>query len=129
MMVVAFDVRAEVVAAFTGDKARLASVIDGLAARDLPTRAADALMLAASFAQAGKGFDTEVQLLSDGVVEEDLPSVPCPIAFVRVGTGDENQGVSSVQVSRALGEKAQVFVHVENGAKRAADRDVSLRRA
>jgi Ca-activated chloride channel homolog len=128
MMVVAFDARAEVAAAFTSDRSRLVAVVDGLAARDLPTRAADALMLAVSFAQASKGFDTEIHVLSDGVVADELPSVPCPVTYVRIGRAGENQGVSSLQVSRAPGEAAQLFVHVENAAKRAVDRTLSLRR-
>lgn len=127
MMIVGFDVRAEVAAAFTGDKARLASVIDGLSARDLPTKAADALMLAVSFAQASKGFDTEILLLCDGAVEEELPSVPYPITYVRLGKSGANQGIASVQLSRTPGERTQVFVHVENGSAEPAERNVSLR--
>lgn len=128
MMIVGFDARAEVVAAFTGDKARLVSVLDGLAARDLPTRLGDALMLAVSFAQASKGFDTEILLLSDGVVERDLPPVPYPITFVRLGKSGANQGISSVQLSRVPGEAPQVFVRAENGDGAPAERTVSLRR-
>jgi hypothetical protein len=127
MMIVGFDVRAEVAAAFTGDKARLSSVIDGLTARDLPTKCADALMLAVSFAQASKGFDTEILVLSDGAVETELPPVPYPITYVRLGKSGANQGIASVTVSRTPGEPAQVFVHVENGAAERAERNVALR--
>jgi hypothetical protein len=127
MMIVGFDVKAEVAAAFTGDKARLSSVIDSLAARDLPTKAADALMLAVSFAQASKGFDTEIVVLSDGRVEEDLPPVPFPVTYLKVGRSGANQGIASLQVSRTPGEKAQVFVHVENGSAEPVERNVALR--
>jgi hypothetical protein len=127
MMIVCFDVKAEVAAAFTGDRTRLANVIDSLAARDLPTKIADALMLAVSFAQASKGFDTEIHVLSDGAVEDDLPAVPYPVKYLKFGRSGANQGIASVQVSRAPGEPAQVFVHAENGGAEPAERNVALR--
>src|SRR6185436_6312690 len=92
-----------------------------------PTRAADALMLAVSFAQASKSFATEIHVLSDGVVDEELPPAPYPITFVRLGKSDANQGISSVNVSRAPGEPAQAFVRVENASKDGVERTVTLR--
>ena len=128
MMVIAFDVHAEVTAAFTGDKARLAQVIGGLSARDLPTKVADALMLAVSFAQASKGFDCEIVLLSDGVVEAELPPVPYPVKFVRLGKSGANAGVTSISVTRMPGESTQVFAKIENGAREATERTLVLAR-
>jgi hypothetical protein len=128
MMVVAFDVRAEVAAAFTGDKARLASVIGGLRPRDLPTRVSDALMLAVSFAQASKGFDSEILLLSDGAVESELPPVPYPVKFVRLGRSGANAGIASLSVARVPGEATQVFAKIENAGPEAAERTVVLAR-
>jgi Ca-activated chloride channel family protein len=128
MMVVAFDVRAEVTASFTSDAARLRRAIDGISARDLPTRAADALTLAVSFARATQGFDAQILLYSDGALESDLPSVPFPVQFAKVGTSGANQGITGVQVARAPGERAQVFVRVENGSAEAVERTVALRR-
>jgi VWA domain-containing protein/aerotolerance regulator-like protein len=128
MMVVAFDVHAEVVAAFTGDKPRLAQAIRGLAARDLPTKVADALMLAVSFAQASKGFDCEILLLSDGAVEAELPPVPYPVKFVRLGKPGANAGVTSLQVARLPGEATQVFAKLENAGTEAVERTVVLAR-
>ena len=128
MMVVAFDTHAEVAAAFTGDKSRLASVIEGLRPRDLPTKVADALMLAVSFAQASKGFESEILLLSDGVVEAELPPVPYPVKFVRLGKSGANAGVTSISVSRVPGEATQVFAKIENAGREAVERTVVLAR-
>lgn len=126
MMIVAFDVHAEVAAAFTGDKPRLAATLRGLAARDLPTKVADALMLAVSFAQASKGFDCEILLLSDGAVEAELPPVPYPVKYVRLGKAGANAGVTSLQLSRLPGEATQVFAKVENAGAEAVERTVVI---
>lgn len=128
MMLVGFDVRAEVAASFTADKARLADVIDRLAARDAPTKAADALMLAVSFAQATKGFGAEIVVLSDGCVETELPPITFPVKYYKIGRSGANQGIAGLQVARSPGEPAQVFVRVESGAKEAVERSVTLRR-
>jgi len=128
MMLVAFDARAEVAAASTSDKERLLAVLDRLAARDLGTKAAEALMLAVSFARASQGFDPEILLLSDGGIETELPPVPFPVRYARCGRGGTNQGIVGLQVSRTPGEDAQVYVRVENGSAEPAERTLLLRK-
>ena len=128
MMVIAYDVHAEVAAAFTGDKGRLSSVLRGLSARDLPTKVADALMLAVSFAQASKGFDCEIVLLSDGAVEAELPPVPYPVKFVKLGKSGANAGIASLSVARTPGEATHVFAKIENAGREPVERTVVLSR-
>lgn len=128
MMIVAFDRRSEVACAFTPDARRLAETLAGLAPRDLPTRLAEALETAVSFARASKGFAPEIVVISDGCVEDDLPPVPFPVKFARVGASGANQGITSLQVSRLAGEPAQVFVRVDNADTEAARRTVALRK-
>jgi uncharacterized protein (DUF58 family) len=128
MTVVAFDSRAEVVAAFTPDAERLRETLAALAPRDLPTRLGDGLETAVSFARASRGFDPEIVVVSDGGVEEVLPSVPFPLRYVKVGKSGANQGISSVAVSRTPGESAQALVRVDNGDEREARRTVVLRK-
>lgn len=128
MMVVAFDQRAEVVQAFTPDAARLRETLDALRARDLPTSLAEALETAVSFAQASRGFDPELVVVTDGNVEADLPSVPFPVTYAKVGTSGANQGIAALSVTRAPGEAPQVLVRVENGDAQDARRTVVLRR-
>ncbi len=128
MMVVGFDAKAEVAQAFTSDRSRLREVIDTLRPRDLPTRAADALRLALAFSQASKGFRTEAYLLSDGAIPEELPGVPFPVTYVRVGSSGANQGITAVELARSPGEPIQAYVRIENGDVGTVERTVVLRR-
>lgn len=126
MMIVAFDRRAEVVQAFTPDTDRLRDALDSVAPRDLPTSLADAIETAVSFARASRGFAPELLVVSDGNVEDELPDVPFPVKYVRVGTSGANQGIAGVSVTRAPGEAPQVLVRIENGEPRAVQRRVVL---
>lgn len=126
MMVIAFDQRAEVLQAFTPDAARLRDVLGKAAPRDLPTHLGDGLETAVSFARASRGFDPEIVVISDGNVERDLPSVPYPMRFAKVGTSGANQGIATVSVTRTPGEAPQVLVRVENGDTKDVRRSVVL---
>jgi VWA domain-containing protein/aerotolerance regulator-like protein len=126
-MLVAFDARAEVLQAFTPDTERLRDVLSKVEARDLPTRAADALEVAVSFARASRGFDPEIIVISDGCVEGPLPAVPFPLKFAKVGKSGANQGIAAVSVTRTREEGTQVLVRVTNGDAAPAQRRVLLR--
>lgn len=128
MMIVAFDRRSEVVCAFTPDAQRLGSALATLTPRDLPTRLADALETAVAFARASKGFEPEIVVVSDGCVEDDLPPVPYPVRYARVGTSGANQALTALQVTRLPGEPAQVFVRVDNADTAPVRRTVVLRK-
>jgi len=128
MMVLAFDSRAEVAQAFTGDPERLHDVLDGLAPADLPTKLAQGLEVAVSFGRASRGFDPELVVISDGRIEGDLPSVPYPVRFARVGKSGDNQGIAGLAVTRSPGEPPRILVRVENGAAKPVRRTVVLRR-
>lgn len=128
LMLVTFDGAAEVLVAFTGDEDLLGDAVDALAARDLPSRPAEALRLAGSFAKASPGFVPEVLVISDGAVTGDLPLLSCEVTFVRVGTSDANQGIADAQLTHVPGERPQLFVRVESGSSEPAARMLVLRR-
>jgi len=128
LMLVAFDQSAEVVVAFTGDETLLTAAVDALETRDLGSKPASALRLAASFAKASPGFAPEVIIVSDGAVTGDLPLLSCKVTFARVGKSDANQGIAEVQLTSVPGEPPQLFVRVENGAAERATRTLVLLR-
>lgn len=128
LMLVAFAERAEVLTTFTADSSRLEQALDDLRPYDASSRAADAFRLAVSFADASAGFRLEAVVISDGALADEVPDVPFPVKYARVGSSDANQGIAAVHVARAIGEEGQLFVRVDNGAARAASRSVSLER-
>jgi hypothetical protein len=128
LMLVAFDARATVLVAFTGDEDLLTDAVDSLESRDLPSRPAEALRLAGSFAKASPGFVPEVLVVSDGAVTGDLPLLSCEVTFARIGTSGDNQGVADARLTHVPGELPQLFVRVENGAPEPASRMLVLRR-
>ncbi len=129
MMLVAFDAEAEVLVAFTSDEELLTKAVERLAPRDLPSRPADALRLAASFAKASPGFVPEVVVVSDGAVTGDLPLISCEVTFARLGTTDANQGIVDARLASTPGERPEVFVRVRNAGKEPMARSLVLRRA
>ncbi len=128
LMLVAFDADASVLVAFTGDEDLLLGAIDDLTARDLPSRPAEALRLAGSFAKASPGFQPEVIVVSDGAVSGDLPLLSCQVTFVRVGRSGANQGIADAHLTHVPGELPQLFVRVENGSEQPASRMLVVRR-
>lgn len=126
--IVAFDVRPEVLSAFTSDAERLRAVVAAAAPRDLPTKIGDALETAVSFCRASRGFDVEIVLLTDGGVEDGLPPVPFPVRYVKVGRSGANQGIAGISLTRTPGEPTQALVRVANGDTIEASRTVVLRR-
>jgi hypothetical protein len=140
-MVVAFDVTAERLANFTGNKAELRRVIESVRATDAPTRFAPAFATARAFAQpvmvedGGQvipGGAATVHLFSDGRLP-DLTSVT-PTAEDRLvyypmgGARSWNVGVVGLRAERGLDEPNQlsVFVSVQNSDARARSTDVQL---
>ncbi|MCG3134568.1 MAG: hypothetical protein HMLKMBBP_01882 [Planctomycetes bacterium] len=128
MMLVAFDRKSEVLQTFTTDGDRLRKVLAAVGPRDLPTRPAQAVETAVSFARQGRAWDVEIIVLSDGCTPEALPHVPFPVRYAALGTSGDNQGIAAVEVSRQGGEDAQCFVRIENGHDAPAKRTAVLRR-
>lgn len=128
IMLIAFDSTAEVVQSFTSDTDRLDAAIDGLSPRDLPSHAADAMLLVQPAGQASSAFDVEVVLLTDGALSDALPDVAYPVQYQRIGKSDANQGIGAAYVTRQPAEPAQLFVRVDNGGAEPATRRVVLSR-
>ncbi len=128
LMLVAFDRDAEVLVAFTGDETLLTKAVEELRTRDLGSKPAAALRLAASFAKASPGFAPEVIIVSDGAVTGGLPLLSCEVKFARVGKSDANQGIAEITLTSVPGEPPQLFVRIENGAAEPVTRTLILSR-
>ncbi len=128
MMIIAFDATSEIVSSFTPDQDRLLERLETLEARDTPTHARQAFEMAVSFAQASVGFRTEVIVVSDGRVAEELGAIPFPVTYAKVGSSGANQGIASTHLAAELGAPGQLFVRVVNASSEAVTRTVVLSR-
>jgi VWA domain-containing protein/aerotolerance regulator-like protein len=122
-MVVAFAGSAKVMCNFTSDRRQLLSAIDAIEPTDGASSLSEATAVAQAFSQAaGEEADTrgdqgvpELLLFSDGRIS-DLDALSLgssELTFHRVGTGQANVAITTMQARRSYEDPAKVEVFAE----------------
>ncbi|GAB4477935.1 MAG: BatA and WFA domain-containing protein [Anaerolineae bacterium] len=117
MTVIAVGPTPQVLTPPTADPAALREAIGRAAPTAAPADWEAALALAAA-SIAGRP-EASIVILSDGGLPADLPPLPAPVRYVRVGQGAENVAVSALAV-RPLDGAPQLFAAVTNYGTRDA---------
>jgi hypothetical protein len=118
MAVIAFASRSTVLQPLTDDRVALRKAIDEVPATSLPTDLIGALRTAGALAESIPG--AELVLIGDGAYT-GLSSPPSeverlPVKFVAVGKGEDNLGITEMDLRRGFGTRGglEVFALVSN---------------
>ena len=115
----------EVLATNSTNKAELHSILDKAKVTNEPANAKDALTLTA--ASADRTPNTTVVILSDGAFarEQGLPALKAKINYIKIGTAEDNQAISALQLREAA-TGPQLFVSINNYGSTAATINLSI---
>jgi hypothetical protein len=95
----------------SGDRAALRAAIDRAVPSQAPADWESALALAGA-SIAGRE-NASIVIFSDGGLPSDLPALPAPVRFVRIGRESGNMSISAL-AARPLGDSPQLFAAVTN---------------
>lgn len=113
----------DVISPPSGDQAALREALNRARPSQAPADWEAALALAgASIAGREKA---SIVILSDGGLPADLPPLPVPVRYVRVGRESSNLAISAL-ATRPLGDSPQLFAAVTNHSDQDADVILSL---
>ena len=128
MMIIGAGPRAQILATWTDDRARLKAVARSLRATDAAAPVKDAVLFAHSFLKRGGG--DRVAVVSDGAFEgaEDLPWSSAHLALLQVGAGGENVGITGFELRRLPGEldRHEAMVALKNFTSHAVRAPLTL---
>ncbi|HTM09108.1 MAG TPA: VWA domain-containing protein [Verrucomicrobiae bacterium] len=120
MMIVGAGPRPEILSTWTDDRARLRAVARSVRATDAAVSVKDAVLFAYSFLKRGGGEG--VVVVSDGAFDgaEELPWSSAHLAFVKVGAGGENVGITGFELRRLpdQADRHEAMVTVKNFTSR-----------
>lgn len=131
MVVLQTAANTEVKQSETSDKAVLRRAILSCSAMDSPTRLAPALKMAESLIRdRGKDSNPEIHLFSDGAVPDmnEFGNQALPLIYHRVGQGDNNLGITALDVKANPEDPSQraVYVSVANFSSNSMETDLEL---
>ncbi len=118
MAILTFSHRTSVLQPLTSDRAQLLRAVDSVPATSLPTELFQALRTAGALAESLPA--AEVYVIGDGAygIQAALPPEiqRLAIRYSRVGTGQENLGITELDVRRSFGfrQRLELFVSVKN---------------
>ena len=120
MMIIGAGAAPEVLQPFTGDRARLGQVAEGLSATDTEAPVKEAVLLAHTFLK--RRGPHRVVVITDGAFEgiEELPLGASYIELAQVRGGADNVGILGFQFRRVAGEadEYEAMVVVQNFTER-----------
>jgi hypothetical protein len=134
IMILLAGANTEVKQSPTSDKTALRRAIQNCQPSDAPTRLADALKTAGAFTHEKRGEEEvmfgEIHLFSDGAVTdlEDLGNQNLPIIYYKIGLGNRNLGIVSMDVKSHPEDPEQraIFASIANSSDAPFNTDVEL---
>ena len=128
MMIISFADVASMKTNFTEDKVHLKRLVAGIPAVDCPTKIAEALSVAESFAKGKK--NPEIIIISDGAISDiaDARKVSVPVKYISVSGRRRNVAITEMSVRRGIEntEEVYTFVRAANFTEKPLDTIVSL---
>ncbi len=129
MVILQAGVNTQVKQSATSEKAALRRALQSCVCSDGPTRLVPALRMAESLVRDQKG--AEIHLFSDGAVPDlsEFEHKSLPLVYHRVGTGNNNLGITALDV-RANPENARqraIYVSVGNFSSNNVETELDLR--
>jgi hypothetical protein len=132
MVVLQVAANTEVKQSETGEKSALRRAILACNALDSPTHLVPALKMADSLVRdRGKESNPEIHLFSDGAVTdiEEMDNKALPLIYHRIGTGNNNMGITALDVKANPADASQraIYVSLANFSSNEMQTDLELR--
>ena len=131
MMVLTFAAQCSVQQPFTGSKSDLERAVAAIEPGEGPTNIRDALAVALHMSRSRRQLgraEQQIVIVSDGGFDDprDLQRENIPVRFLAVGQTARNAAITNLDVRRVGGQRAEVFVGIENFSGEKIDGNLSL---